>query len=87
MAYEYDIFLSYKTGYPFGDWVDVFLELFQPLLEGEFGKDVVLFRDREAIKGGDTLPPKLQHALARSKCLVCIWTAQYFRSAFPGLNG
>lgn len=83
MAYEYDVFLSYTHAYPFGDWVHKhFLPFFKAYLENTLSRPVTVFVDRTGITSGDAWPLRLKRALARSRCLVAIWSPSYFRSTW-----
>jgi len=81
MVYEYDVFYSYKTGFPFGDWVH---EHLLPFLESYLGnalnRNVNLFVDRNGISSGDAWPERIKRALAHSRCLVAVWAPLYFNS-------
>ncbi|CAN2043955.1 TIR domain-containing protein [Candidatus Magnetomoraceae bacterium gMMP-1] len=80
--YQHDVFISYKRGYPFEDWVrDSFYELFEPLLEESLGGEKLrLFSDRSNISAGANWKEELRRAIAYSKCMVAIWSPRYFKS-------
>ena len=81
MAYEYDVFLSYRRVFPFGAWVDEhFLPFFRPFLEGALNRSPRIFVDRSGIRTGDAWPERLQQALGFSRCMVAIWSPLYFNS-------
>lgn len=81
MAYEYDVFLSYKRGFPFGDWVHKhFLPFFEGYVEGALNRPLKTFVDTSGIATGDAWPERLKRALGHSRCLVAIWSPQYFHS-------
>jgi len=81
VAYEYDVFVSYVTRFPSGDWVhEIFLPLFKPYLENALNRDVNLFVDKHEISSGDAWPERIKKALAHSKCLVALWLPSYFNS-------
>ena len=83
MSYQYDVFISYKRGGLYGDWVhDVFKDLFQAHLNQCLDWDAKIFIDVDNIQTGDAWPKHLQNALADSKCLLGIWSPQYFRSTW-----
>ncbi len=88
MGYKHNVFLSYITSYPFGDWVHkTFLPLFGPYLRNELcQKNEGIFVDREGILGGDDLPFSLKDALVHSRCLVAIWSPEYFMSPWCRLE-
>jgi hypothetical protein len=81
MAYEYDIFFSYKRDRQSDAWhlkLKQKLEYWvsQELTDG----DVRIFFDIEEIKTGDLWKQTIASALRRSKCILCIWSRRYFRS-------
>lgn len=92
MGYAYEIFLSYPRGGAVGRWVkDVFkpeLELaladecssFRVLQPGEKPGPRIFF-DEEMDNGG-VLSARLKHGLRASRCMICLWTAQYFESGW-----
>jgi len=82
MGYEYDAFVSYKRGFPFGDWVhETFLPLFEPLLVNALNQpSAKVFVDTAEIRPGESWPISLKNALAHSRCLVAIWSPSYFHS-------
>ncbi|HEX8109846.1 MAG TPA: toll/interleukin-1 receptor domain-containing protein [Kofleriaceae bacterium] len=81
MAYEYDIFLSYKRHPESRQWL---VEHFQPLLEFhvelELGRKVTVFRDDQDDEAGTSWPAHLGRALGNSRTLVALWTRTYFHS-------
>ena len=81
MQYEYDFFLSYKNNSVTNDWVSKFVEKLEYWLTQELeGKPPKCFFDKDSIETGNRWPQKLQDGLKTSKCLICIWTPEYFRS-------
>ncbi len=81
MAYEHDVFLSYKRGFPFGEWVQRhFLPFFSSYVEGALNRPLKVFVDTSGVATGDSWPQRLQRALGHSRCLVAIWSPQYFHS-------
>ena len=81
MAYEHDVFISYKSGSLFGDWVyDIFLPNFKEILENALNRDVKLFVDRYEILSGAAWPERIKRALMHSRCLIPILSPTYFRS-------
>lgn len=81
MAYQYDIFLSYKRHSEARQWL---VEHFQPLLEFhvelELGHKVTVFRDDQDDEAGASWPAHLGRALGNSRTLVALWTRTYFHS-------
>src|SRR5659263_104899 len=83
MAYEYDIFLSYPTEYPFGPWVhETFLPLFRAYLKNSIygNANAKIFIDKYEIAPGDAWPEKIKRALSHSKCMVAMWSPSFFHS-------
>lgn len=80
MAYQYDVFVSYRRKSE--DWVHkYFLPLFRYHLEEAVGgRNISIFVDIEGIKSGDAWPQRLHNALAHSKCLVPVFLPSYFHS-------
>lgn len=90
--YEYDVFISYRHDYPVGPWVREFLyEPFTGWLTQKLGGwRARVFLDqapgpesrarREALSAGDVWPDRLKQALIVSKCLVPVFSPDYFRS-------
>ena len=83
MDYEYDVFLSYVTKYPHGEWVnDIFYELFESYLSDAINYNVKIFRDISDIKGGMAWENKIKKALVCSKVMVSIFSPSYFQSEY-----
>jgi hypothetical protein len=81
MGYKHDIFLSYTHAYPFADWVhEHFLPFFRSYLGNALGRPVDVFVDKSGILTGDAWEQRLKNALVFSRCLVCIWSPNYFDS-------
>ena len=81
MAYEYDVFISYKSGGIFGDWVHkTFLKNFKDFLENALNRDVNLFVDESEILSGEAWSERIKGALIQSRCLIPILSPTYFRS-------
>jgi hypothetical protein len=81
MDYEYDVFISYKSGKVFGRWVDeVFYDFFKEFLGQSLGKDPSIFIDKSEIRDGDVWPERLKASLAKSKYMVAVVCPLYFQS-------
>lgn len=82
MAYEFDVFISYKNHSVTNPWVIKFAEQLQYWLTQELGgnKPRIFFDKAGSINIGARWPAKLKTGLQRSKCILCIWTPEYFRS-------
>jgi hypothetical protein len=81
MPYEHDLFVSHKHDEMMESWVG---EHFVPFLKSFVGnalnRPVSIFFDRSGIRAGEDWPLRLQHALAKSRCLVAVWSPLYFHS-------
>lgn len=82
-GYAHDVFLSYPRGGFVEPWVR---DLLLPILTDELSH---LLPDRapsifidSGMKPGERWPDALRRALLRSRCLVGVWSAEYFRSAW-----
>lgn len=82
MSYEYDVFLSYpQKAKTIEDWVlTKFKPLFEDYLGSELGSMPRIFVDQVHITPGESWPDSLRFALARSRCLIGVWTPLYFTS-------
>lgn len=82
MAYEWDIFISYKRDELPKLWMEeTFLKLFKGYLkEALGGREIKIYRDVEGIEGGANWPNSIKRALATSRCLVPILLPSYFQS-------
>lgn len=80
-GYLHDIFLSYPRNSFVEGWVR---KLLLPTLEAELAhvlpdREPQIFIDSD-IRAGECWPAALRDALLRSRCLIAVWSAQYFRS-------
>jgi TIR domain len=82
MAYEHEVFVSYRRAPMVGRWVQ---NHFVPLLEArsnEVAPDPVrIFCDVNMTEGVN-LPAELKPRIRCSALLVAVWSADYFRSAW-----
>jgi hypothetical protein len=80
VSYAYDVFLSYPRADPVGPWVQKF---FHPLLNQWLASSTAheprIFLDQN-MDAGTAWPSNLKESLRRSKCMIAIWSPQYFRS-------
>ncbi|MGH9836562.1 MAG: toll/interleukin-1 receptor domain-containing protein [Blastocatellia bacterium] len=82
-AYEYDVFVSYRRKQPVMDWVN---NHFYPLLDQRLPDEMPvehetkIFIDFDEIETGAAWPAKLREALRKSRCIVAVWSPEYFRS-------
>ncbi|HZS03898.1 MAG TPA: toll/interleukin-1 receptor domain-containing protein [Blastocatellia bacterium] len=80
--YEYDVFVSYRREAPVMDWVR---NHFHPLLDQWLRNSMPvnhqtrIFIDWD-IETGASWPMKLRQALKTSRCLLPVWSPEYFRS-------
>jgi hypothetical protein len=83
-TYEYDVFVSYTHEPPVGPWVREFFvaELKQWLSAGELTFEPRIFWDKTSLGAGDLLLPNLRRCILYSKCIVPVWSNDYFRSSW-----
>jgi hypothetical protein len=86
MPYEHDIFLSYP--HRFEPWT---LECFLPELEQYLSEELDpptanIFVDRTGIRTGDAWLKRLKKEVTQSRCVVAIWSPQYFHSEWCRLE-
>ena len=80
--YIHDVFLSYRRIPPVGDWVrNHFHPLLSKWLPLSMPYEPKIFIDEE-IQKGSKWPFKLRNALKNSRCLVTVWSPDYFRSSW-----
>lgn len=81
MGYEHDIFVSYMHDGQMEGWVVQHLVPFiQSFVGNALNRPVHIFIDRAGIRSGDAWPARLRRALAKSRCLVAVWSPLYFHS-------
>jgi hypothetical protein len=83
--YIYDVFISYRRQPPVLDWVrNHFHPLVEQWLPNSLPPDwqVRVFIDEKSIETGSAWPEHLKQALRGSRCLLPIWSPDYFRSAW-----
>jgi len=82
MAYQYDIFISYRRNPETLCWIN---EHFKPLLElrvdFELGRKPTIFIDSQ-IESGTSWPAALGAALGGSRVLLALWTGNYLSSVW-----
>jgi hypothetical protein len=79
-GYDYDVFVSYKWGPCTKTWVhDFFIVEFEKRLHEILGGCRV-FWDRDGIEEGERWREVILAALAKSACIVPIWSILYFQS-------
>lgn len=78
--YQYEIFLSYSRKEGVRDWVwNHFEPMLRMWLDAEMPREPRIFIDKQ-MDTGVKWPLELQNKLKQSKCLVAVWSPQYFRS-------
>jgi len=81
MQYEYDVFISYKTGAVFGTWVhEIFFNIFEDHLDQSLGYKSKIFIDTRQIRDGASWPDQLKLASIKSKSMVAVLSPLYFVS-------
>jgi hypothetical protein len=79
--YEFDVFFSYKRHPQSLEWTRQVTAKLRFFLSQELNvTEMRMFVDEDEIEPGQKWPVRLQHALQRSKCLVCVWSPMYFQS-------
>jgi TIR domain len=87
MAYQYDVFLSYRRSNDWPRFVENhFIPKFQHWLDAALGHTSKIFFDVRDIETGDAWPYKLANGLAHSKTMVCLWSREYFSSRWCELE-
>src|SRR5512134_1300064 len=78
--YVYDVFISYRRKQPVMDWMRLhFFPLLEVILPECMPRAPRIFIDWETETGAEW-PARLAQALATSRCLLPVWSPQYFRS-------
>jgi TIR domain len=78
--YLYDVFISYRHEPPVLDWLNNhFYELLSRWLPSTLHAAPKIFIDTQVEKGA-VWPAALREALKMSRCLLTIWSPEYFRS-------
>src|SRR5271154_2608102 len=83
--YRYDVFVSYKRE-PVNKrlvtpWLQEVLNRVEYWLRQEMGgQPVTVFFDDESIEVGDEWPAEIRDALLSAKCLLPVWSPEYFQS-------
>lgn len=81
MAYQYDVFLSYRRSNNWPRYVENhFFPMLKHWLDTILGRPSLIFFDVHDIETGEAWPYKLANGLACSKAMVCLWTKEYFGS-------
>jgi TIR domain len=85
MAYVYDIFVSYKrepkSKRLVSPWLRGVLDRVEFYLRQDLGgRDVRIFFDEDSIEVGSEWPSEIKDALLATRCLLPIWSPEYFQS-------
>jgi hypothetical protein len=79
--YDFDVFLSYKRNELIMPWIiEVEKRLTYWLTQDLGGYEAKIFFDKKSIEPGSIWPKRLQDGLKKSRCMVGIWSPEYFRS-------
>ena len=83
MDYRFDIFFSYKRNETSNPWHTGLKDSLAHWVSEELdGQRVRIFFDIEDISVGSRWKTKIINALCSSKCLVGVWSPDYFRSRY-----
>jgi len=80
--YTYGVFISYRHRGHTAEWIK---NHFYPMLEQRLPEcmpvdhDTKIFLDLK-IETGSAWPDELRHALKMSRCILAVWSPDYFRS-------
>src|ERR1035438_6726392 len=85
--YRYDVFVSYKREDSnkrlVTPWLREVLDRIKYWLRQEMGgKKAYFFFDEESIEVGDNWPEMIRDALLSAKCLLPVWSPEYFQSTW-----
>lgn len=79
--YEFDVFLSYKRHERIMPWISQVYEQISYWLTQELdGYQAKIFFDQDTIETGSNWPEQLRLGVKKSRCMVGIWSPEYFRS-------
>lgn len=79
-GYQWDVFISYSRRGDVPEWMkNHFHPRLQNSLDGHMRDEPRIFLD-DGLEAGSVWPDRLEHALVRTKILIAIFSAQYFRS-------
>lgn len=85
--YRYDVFVSYKREptdrHLVTPWLKAVLARTEFWLKQELGgREISVFFDEDSIDVGTKWPDEIRDALLASRCLLAIWSPEYFHSAW-----
>ena len=82
MAYQHDIFISYRRNPETRLWLEQhFVPLLELRVELELGRKPAIYVDSQ-LESGAAWPAQLGDALGRSRILVAMWTRTYLSSVW-----
>lgn len=80
MAYEYDLFISYRRNSEARGWItEHFLPLLRSRVEMEIDRPLRVFLDAQ-VESGSSWPAELGQALGRSRAMIVLWSGNYLAS-------
>jgi hypothetical protein len=83
-VYQYDFFVSYKRESPdeqlITPWLYRVFERVKYWVRQELGQSVSVFIDTTNVEAGDTWPDSITEALLSARCLLAVWSTEYFQS-------
>ena len=87
MAYQYDVFFSYKHSEEWKPWVfDIFLPAVKDALRVELDREITVFVDVTDMDqfelNNDKLVRELGLRLGYSRCMLAVWSRLYFGSVW-----
>src|SRR5687767_6586329 len=83
MAYEHDIFISYKRDPEALEWIRRFLKpLLTHRVQMELGRSVVVYVHEvgDQVPAGTAWPAELGEVIAHSRVLLALWSGDYLTS-------
>src|ERR1700679_3339407 len=81
--YEFDVFFSYKRHNLTLHWMrGVHHRLKYWITQETGGREVRMFVDEESVETGDRWPERLKEALKLSRCMIGLWSPEYFQSSW-----
>ncbi|PIF34362.1 TIR domain-containing protein [Flavobacterium sp. 9] len=80
MAYNHDIFISYRRLGDTRTWIEnYFVPLLENHLSQELGRNPIIFTDSQ-IETGDSWPNVLGQTISTSKVIILLWSKKYLES-------
>lgn len=83
MAYEYDIFISYRRHSETLTWIKThFVPLLELHVEMELERKPSIFLDEGGVETGKSWPVEIGTKLGNSRIMIALWTGNYLASAW-----